>query len=65
VREHRRAGRREAREALMAKTVGGLNDDGRVYKHKVTRGQKKSEREIPWTPGPTTKRAKIARALWG
>jgi hypothetical protein len=50
----------------MATTVGGMDDDGRIYKHKVTKHQKKSEaREIPWTKGPTTKPAKIARALWG
>jgi hypothetical protein len=50
----------------MAKTVGGMDDNGRIYTHKPTRHQRKSEaRLIPWTEGPTTKRAKIARALWG
>lgn len=50
----------------MATTVGGLDDNGRPYEHKVTRHQRKSEaRLIPWTKGPTTKRAKIARDLWG
>lgn len=50
----------------MAKTVTGLDDTGRIVSHKLTRHQRKSEqRLIPWTKGPTTRRAKAARALWG
>jgi hypothetical protein len=50
----------------MTKTVGGMDDNGRIYKHKVTKHQKRSEaRLIPWTEGPTTRGKKIARALWG
>lgn len=49
----------------MAKTVTGMDDDGRKYAHKLTRAQRKSERLIPWTPGPKTRAQKIARNLWG
>lgn len=50
----------------MAKTVTGMDDNGRIVSHKLTKAQKKSEaRLIPWTAGPTTRRAKAARALWG
>lgn len=49
----------------MAKKVTGLDDNGRIVSHKVTRAQRKSERLIPWTPGPTTRAQKIARNLWG
>lgn len=54
----------------MAKTVRGFetDDDGRVqeFAHKVTRHQRASEAQlIGWTEGPTTRRQKIARALWG
>lgn len=48
----------------MAKTVTGLDDDGRLYSHKLTKHQKKSEAHlIPWTPGPKTRWQKIKRAL--
>lgn len=39
----------------MAKTVTGMDDNGRVVSHKVTRAQRKSEAAlIAWTPGPQT-----------
>jgi hypothetical protein len=50
----------------MAKTVGGMGDDGRIYTHKVTRHQRASEaRLIPWTKGPTTAWEKFKRAAVG
>ena len=50
----------------MAKKVTEMDDDGRVVSYKNTRSRRKSEaRLIPWTAGPTTKRAKILRALVG
>lgn len=50
----------------MAKKVTEMDDNGRIVSHKPTRHQRKSEaRLIPWTEGPTTRRAKIARSLWG
>lgn len=50
----------------MGKKVTELGDDGRIVSHKPTRAQRKStEQLIPWTQGPTTRRAKIARSLWG
>lgn len=52
-------------DALAPGGAAGHHDDGRIVSHKPTRAQRKSEQLIPWTQGPTTKRAKIARALWG
>jgi hypothetical protein len=50
----------------MAKTTTEMDDDGRIHQYKSTRARRRSETQlIPWTPGPTTKRAKLARALWG
>lgn len=50
----------------MAKTVTGMDDNGRIVTHKATRARRKSEeRLIPWTEGPTTTGKRIARALWG
>lgn len=50
----------------MAKTTTELGDDGRPVTYKTSRHQRKSEqRLIPWTRGPQTRRAKIARTLWG
>lgn len=49
----------------MAKTQTGFDDHGQFVGAKKTRAQQKSERLIPWTDGPTTRRAKIARKLWG
>lgn len=47
----------------MAKTVTGMDDDGRIVSHKMTRAQRKSLQEFPWTPGPQTRWQKIRRAL--
>jgi hypothetical protein len=50
----------------MAKTTTEMGDDGRIVTYKNSRSRQKSAaREIPWTKGPTTRRAKVARALWG
>lgn len=50
----------------MGKTTTEMGDDGRIHTYKNTRARKKSESQlIPWTKGPTTRRAKAARALWG
>jgi len=50
----------------MAKTTTEMGDDGRVVTYKNTRSRGKSEAQlIGWTKGPTTRRAKVARALWG
>lgn len=50
----------------MGKRTTELNDDGQVVSYKNTRARKKSEAQlIGWTAGPTTRRAKAARALWG
>lgn len=49
----------------MGKTTTEMGDDGRIHTYKNTRARRKSEERIPWTPGPTTRRAKVARALWG
>lgn len=48
----------------MAKKVTGI-EDGQAYSHKLTRAQRRSERLIPWTPGPQTRGQKIARKLYG
>ena len=50
----------------MAKTVTGMNSNGKVVTYKETRSRRKSESQlIGWTDGPTTRGKKIARALWG
>ena len=50
----------------MAKTVTGMDDDGRVVSHKLTRHQSKSAATlIPWTPGPRTRWEKFKRAAVG
>ncbi|MET0426306.1 MAG: hypothetical protein ABW046_20725 [Actinoplanes sp.] len=49
----------------MAKTQTGFDEHGEFSGAKKTRHQRKSEQLIGWTKGPTTRRAKIARSLWG
>lgn len=50
----------------MAKHTTELDDDGRMVTYKDTKARRKSQaRLIPWTAGPTTRRQRIARSLWG
>lgn len=49
----------------MARQVTGMDDDGRVVSHQLTRAQRKSERLIPWTAGPQTKWEKFKRKAVG
>jgi hypothetical protein len=47
----------------MAKRTTELDDNGRPFKK--TRHQQASEREIPWTKGPTTGWQKFVRKAVG
>lgn len=47
----------------MAKRVGQVNEDIRQVEVRSVRRVKTTD--IPWTAGPKTRRAKIARSLWG
>jgi len=46
-------------------TETDVDENGKPVTYSLTRHQRKSMREIPWTAGPQTRGQKIRRALWG